>query len=56
MMANLIAAQRHSGCSTTFKYKSEKMRAYPIAAQRQAASSVLSKIGVEKMRANLKAA
>ena len=48
MMANLIAAQRHSGCSTTFEYKSEKMSANLIAAQRQAASSILSKIGVEK--------
>ena len=32
MMANLIAAQRHSGCSTTFQYTSEKKRDNLIAA------------------------
>ena len=47
MMANLIAAQRHSGCSTTFEYKSEKMRANLIAALRQAAAVIQSKSRVK---------
>ena len=48
MMANLIAAQRHSGCSTTFEYKSEKMMANLIAARRQAASLIQMNIRVKK--------